>query len=75
MPIDEEYYNQLDQELTDTTPEIDWGSRGIFSATGASGIILERTDMNLAQELARRENLTVSEYISRTLRKELLTAG
>jgi hypothetical protein len=75
MPIDEKYYDQLDQELTDTTPEIDWNSHGIFSATGASGIILERTDMNLAQELARRENLSVNEYISRTLRKELLNAG
>jgi len=54
---------------------VDWDAPGTFGSSGAAGIILDRADMNLAQELARREKMTVSEYISKTLRKELLAVS
>jgi hypothetical protein len=71
MIKDDEYYDRLDDELTQNTPEIALDRKGSFETVYASIVLLEYTDMTIAKVLAQRENMTVSDYLARTLRSQL----
>jgi hypothetical protein len=71
MVKDDGYYDMLDVELTETTPDIDMENRGSLGTVYASIVLLPPNDMIIAQTLASRKNLSVSDYLSQTLREQL----
>jgi hypothetical protein len=73
--IDEVYYKELDEEFTQNPPDIDTNRLGYFAETKAAAIVLKHEDIEIAKALARRESLSVSEFLSKTLRRELLAVS
>jgi hypothetical protein len=71
VAIDEVYYDKLDEELTLVDPLVDVDTQGYFSKLHTSIVMLPYEDAIIAKELAKRENLSVSEYLSQTLRMQL----
>ncbi|MDR1015414.1 MAG: hypothetical protein LBL86_10625 [Coriobacteriales bacterium] len=71
MVIDEKYYDKLDEELTRVDPVIDRDTQGYFDKQHASIVMLRREDTIIARELAKKANLSVSDYLSQTLKMRL----
>ncbi|MDR2108587.1 MAG: hypothetical protein LBP28_03890 [Coriobacteriales bacterium] len=75
MAIDEKYYDRLDEELTLTDPPVDTNGQGVFAKERKSIIVLNADDVTIAKELAKMEDLSVSDYVTRTLRAQLAAAS
>jgi hypothetical protein len=65
------YYDALDTELTETTPIINRETEGSLGASCASIVVLSPEDMVIAKALADKTQLSVSDYLSQTLHRQL----
>ena len=72
MKKDDIYYEDLDKELTASVPTIDMRGTGSLGTAYANIVVLAPEDMSIAQSLASQSNTTVNDFLSSTIREQLV---